>query len=222
MVKCRADPQNLQARRDLAFALLKQGSTEDALESFRQLSALDPANILARRDLALAWERQGNVQFLAARNAEALNSYREFLQTARDWIRRDPSNPYANQMLAMAQLKMAEVLPRTGDRNGGVSSARSAIRLIDSLLEKEKEHVLFSRDRAFAQWVLGRTLAEVAAASKQGSAWREALAELENARQRFAEIANRNQLSAEDRTAPVTIGNEIEACRQGLANAPGD
>ena len=217
-----ADPQNLQARRDLAFALLKQGSTEDALESFRQLSALDPANILARRDLALAWERQGNVQFLAARNAEALNSYREFLQTARDWIRRDPSNPYANQMLAMAQLKMAEVLPRTGDRNGGVSSARSAIRLIDSLLEKEKEHVLFSRDRAFAQWVLGRTLAEVAAASKQGSAWREALAELENARQRFAEIASRNQLSAEDRTAPVTIGNEIEACRQGLANAPGD
>ena len=215
-----ADPQNLQARRDLAYALLKQGSSEDALESFRELSAIDPANPVARRDLSLAWERQGNAQLQAAKNAEALASFRQLLQTARDWVQRDHANPYANQMLATAQLKMAEVLPRTGDRDGAVSSARAAIRVIDGLLEKEKENALFRRDRAVAQWVLGRALSEVAAASKEPAQWREALAELERARQLFGEIAGRNQLTGEDRAAPAAIANQIEACKQALAAAP--
>lgn len=215
-----ADPQNLQARRDLAFTLLKQGSVEDALETLRQLSALDPSNPLARRDVALAWERQGNAQLQAGKNADALASYRQLLQTARDWIQRDHANPYANQMLATAQLKMAEALPRTGDRDGAVSSARAAIRVIDGLLEREKGNALFRRDRASAQWVLGRSLTEVAAASKQPAAWREALAELERARQLFAEIAGRNQITGEDRAAQAAIANQIEACRQGLAASP--
>ena len=212
-----ADPQSLQARRDLAYALLKQGSSDDAIESFRQLSAIDPANPIARRDLALAWERQGNAQLQAAKNADALASYRQLLQTARDWIQRDHANPYANQMLATAQLKMAEVLPRTGDRDGAVSSARAAIRVIDGLLEKEKENALFRRDRAVAQWVLGRALSEVAAAAKQPAQWREALAELERARQLFAAVTSRNQLTGEDRATPAAIANQIEACKQALA-----
>ena len=215
-----ADPQSLQARRDVAYALLKQGSSEDALESFRQLSAIDPANPLARRDLALAWERQGNAQLQAGKNADALASFRQLLQTAREWIQRDHANPYANQMLANAQLKMAEVLPRTGDRDGAVSSARAAIRVIDGLLEKEKENALFRRDRAVAQWVLGRALSEVAAASKQPAQWREALAELERARQLFGDVTSRDQLTGEDRATPAAIANQIEACKQALAAAP--
>jgi len=216
-----SDPQNLQSRRDLANTLMKQGATEDAVELFRQMATLDATSIQARRDLALALERQGDAQLQAGRFADALSSYRQFQQTARDWIQRDPANPYGNQMLAMAQLKMAEALPKTGDRDGGVSSARAAIRVIDSLLEKDKENVQFRRDRAFAQWVLGRAISEVAAASKQAGPWREAIAELENARQRFAEISGRNQLSLEDRGVPVAISNQIDLCRQGLAGAGG-
>ena len=210
------DPQNMQARRELAYCLLKQGSTGEAVESFRQLSALDPASILARRDLALAWEHQGNAQLQAAQYTEALISYRQFLQIAREGIQHDPANAFANQMLAAAQLKMAEALPRTGDRDGAISSSRAAIRVIDGLLEKEKDNALFRRDMAVAQWTLGRVLADVAAVSKQPAYWREAQAELERAGQLFAEIAGRNRLNAEDRSAPVTIANQIEACRQAL------
>ncbi len=212
-----SDPQNMQARRDLAHTLLKQGSTAEALESFRQLTALDPASVLARRDLALAWEHQGNAQVQAAKYTEALISYRQLLQTAREWIQRDPANPYANRMLAAAQLKMAEALTRTGDRDGAVSSSRAAIGVIDGLLEKEKDNALFRRERAVAQWTLGRILADVAAVSKQPAHWREAQAELERARQLFAEIASRNRLSGEDSAAPGAIANQIEICRHALA-----
>ena len=201
------DPQNLQTRRDLAYAFLKKGSTEDAIESFRQLISLDPANILARRDLALAWNQQGNAHVKARNQAAALNSYREFLQSSRDWIQRDPANPYANQMLAIAQLKLAEVQ----DHANAVTSTRAAIRIIDSLLEREPENTLFRRDRAFAQWVLGRTLANGA---NQPSALKSAEAELQRARLLFAEISNRNQLTAEDRDLPKAIANQIAACRQ--------
>ena len=212
-----ADPQNMQARRDLAYCLLKQGSTGEAVEAFRQLSALDPASVLARRDLALAWEHQGNAQVQAGKYTEALISYRQLLQTAREWIQRAPSNPYANGMLAVAQIKMAEALSRTGDRDGAISSSRAAIRVIDGLLEKEKDNALFRRDRAVAQWTLGRVLVDVAAVSKQPAHWREAKAELERARQLFAEIASRNRLSGEDSAVTAAIANQIEACRHALA-----
>lgn len=208
------DPQNPQARRDLAYALLKQGSTEDAIESFRLIVAIDPGNILARHDLALAWDRQGTAQLQSNNAAAALSSYRHFLQSARDWIQRDPSNPYANQMLALAEIKIADALPRTGDREGAVTSARSAIQLLDGLLEKDAENALFRRDRAAAQWALGRALTEVAAANKQPAAWKAAEAELQRARQLFTEIASRNQLTLEDREAPQAITNQINACRQ--------
>jgi len=211
-----SDPQNLQARRDLAYALLKQGSPEDAIESFRQLAALDPANILARRDLALAWERQGNAQLQAGKSDAAIASYRQLLQTARDWTQRDPANPYANQMLAVAQMKMAEALPRAGDREGAVNAARSAIRALDSLIAKEKENTLFLRDRALAQWVLGRALIEVASATKEQAQWQDAEAQLRRARELFNELAGRNQLSGEDLAAPKAIADQIESCRQNL------
>ncbi len=201
------DSQNLQARRDLAYAFLKQGSTEDAIESFRQLITLDPANILARRDLALAWQLQGNAHAKAGKTDPALKSYREFLQSTRDWIQRDPANPYANQLLAIAQLKLAEVQ----DHETAVKSVRAAIQIIDSLLEKEPENTLFRRDRAYAQWMLGHTLASTAS---QPAAWKSAEAELQRARTLFSEIANRNQLTAEDRELPKTIGDRITACRQ--------
>lgn len=201
------DPQNLQIRRDLAYAFLKKGATEDAIESFRQLITLDLANILARRDLAHAWHQQGDAHAKARNTAAALSSYREFLQSARDWIQRDPANPYANQMLAIAQLKLAEVQ----DHSNALTSARGAISIIDALLEKEPENTLFRRDRAFAQWVLGHTLANGAS---QPAEWKSAEAELQRARLLFAEIINRNQLTAEDRDLPKAIANQITACRQ--------
>ncbi|MBL8241916.1 MAG: serine/threonine protein kinase [Bryobacterales bacterium] len=203
-----SDPQNMQARRDLAFALLKQGATEDALESFRQLSAVDPMNILARRDLALAWERQGNAHLLENNSAAAKASYESLLRTAREWIQRDPANPYANQMLAAAHLKLAEVLPKLGDTAGAVSGARAAIEIIDGLLAKEKENALFRRDEALAQWVLGRALME-------SKSWKDALAALEKANALFGEIGKRNQLTREDRAAIPAIAAQIATCRQG-------
>ena len=110
-------------------------------------------------------------------------------------------------MLALAHLKLVEVQPH----ESAVQSARSAIHIVDSLLEKEPQNTLFRRDRAYAQWILGRTLAT--GASHPG-AWKSAEAELQRARQMFADVANRNQLTAEDRALPTAINDQIKACRQ--------
>jgi antitoxin component HigA of HigAB toxin-antitoxin module len=110
-------------------------------------------------------------------------------------------------MLATAQLKLAEVQePETA-----IQSARAAIRIIDSLLEKEPENTLFRRDRAFAQWILGHSIANGA---NQPANWKSAEAELQRARLLFADIANRNQLTDEDRHLPKAINDQIAACRQ--------
>lgn len=208
-----SDPQNLQARRDLAYALLKQGAADDALESFRQLAALDATNVLARRDLALAWEKKGTTLLQAGNAAAAATAYRSLLDASREWVSRDPGNPFANHLLAVGQMKMAEALPRTGDRDGAVSSARSALRILDSLVGRDASSVQFRRDRAFAQWVLGRALAEVAAVQKQPASWKAAADELTKAKAMFAELSTQHQLSGEEREAPQAIENQIKACQ---------
>ena len=215
-----ADPQDIRARRDLAYTLLHQGAAEEALDIFRQLSALDPANYIARRDLARAWETQGEIQLKAASYPAALASFRQLLQTARDWIQRDPANPFANQLLALSQMRIAEVLPWTGDRPGAASSARAAIRVLDGLLEKEGNNAQFRRDRAMAQWVLGRVLMEAAGANPEPAAWKEAETVLRRARDLFIEISGRNQLTGEDRAAPAAIAAQIDACLQAMAALP--
>ncbi len=203
-----SDPQNVQARRDLAYALMKNGSADDALESFRQLAALDPGNVLARRDLALAHERVGSALLRGGKNKEAAAQFGEMVQSAREWVSKDPGSSYATHMLAVAQMKLADALAA-----GGVANAKSAIGLLDKLIEKEKLNVLFRRDRAVAQWVLGRTLLEGA---KQAAAWREAEGELKKARAMFEELGKQGQLVGEDRAAVGGIDAQLEACRKAL------
>jgi non-specific serine/threonine protein kinase/serine/threonine-protein kinase len=199
-----SDPQNVQARRDLAYALMKNGSADDALESFRQLAALDPGNVMARRDLALAHERAGSALLRGGKNTEAAAQFVAMVQSTREWAAKDPGSSYATHMLAVAQMKLADATAA-----GGVENARSAIALLDTLIEKEKLNVLFRRDRAVAQWVLGRTLLE-------SKAWRESEAELKKARAMFEELGKQGQLAGEDRAAVGGIDAQLEACRKAL------
>ncbi|MBM3752506.1 MAG: hypothetical protein FJW38_00815 [Acidobacteria bacterium] len=199
-----SDPQNIQARRDLAYALMKNGSPEDALESFRQLAALDPGNILARRDLALAYERVGTAMMKGGKAKEAADWFRDMVQSSREWVSKDPGSSYASHMLAVAQLKLADALGANG-----VDNAKSANGLLEKLVEKEKLNVLFQRDRAVAQWVLGRTLLD-------GAKWREAEAELKKARGMFEALSKQGQLSGEDRGAVSGIDAQLEACRKAI------
>lgn len=214
------DPQNMQARRDLAYSLLKQGATADARESFRQLVAIDPASSLARRDLAVMWERQGDAQRAESKYGEAVSSYRQLLQAARDWTEHDPANRSASRLLAAAHLKLANVLPRTGDTDGAIQSARAAIRLLDSLLDKDKNNWALQHQRATAQWALGRSLLEAARTANQSARWGDAETELRRAGELYSEIANRQPLIGEDRSAPAAIAAQIETCRQALAASP--
>jgi serine/threonine protein kinase/Tfp pilus assembly protein PilF len=201
-----ADSHNTQSRRELAYSLFRQGSMEDAIESFRQIVQLDPANTVARQDLARAWERQGNIQFNAGKTDAALHSYQQLLQSVRDWVQRDPANAYASRMLALAQVKLADVLPPAD----AIGYTRAAIGTLDGLLEKEPDNPLFRHDRASAQWALGRVLSDLAVKSKQTSEWKSAAKELQHARQLYAALP----LTGDDRHAPQKIDAQIQACRQ--------
>jgi len=197
------DPQNVQARRDLAYALLKQGAAEDALESFRQLAALDAGNVLARRDLALAHEKLGSALLRASKPAEAIGQFRSMLAAAREWAQKDPASPLASHMIAVAQMKLADALTGSGDRATAVDSARAAITVLDTLLGKESSNRLFRRDRAVAQWVLGRSLGDCAAARP----------EFIKAKALFEELAKQGRLFGEDAAAASNIDVQLEGCK---------
>jgi serine/threonine protein kinase/Tfp pilus assembly protein PilF len=201
-----ADNHNTETRRELAYALLKQGSVEDALESFRQIIQLDPANTLARQDLAYAWENQGNAQSKAGKSEAALNSYQQLLQSVREWTQRDPANPYAIRLLAVAQMQLAGIRPNPD----AIGNVKGAIGILDGLLEKDRDNPLFRHDRAHAQWTLGRVLSNLAEKSKQTSEWKSAAKELQHARQLYAALP----LTGEERQAPQKIDTQIQACRQ--------
>jgi eukaryotic-like serine/threonine-protein kinase len=203
-----ANPRNVQARRALALSLLRLGAHDEAIEHFRQLTALNPAHLLALRDLADALEQTGSAHLVANRPDTALTAFRAFHQSATEWLRSYPSDPYAGRTLARAHLRIAQALARTPDRNGAAASARAALRVLEPVDEKDQD--LIRLDRARVQSTLGRILAE------SGSC-REAQPQLESAAAAYRDIAARHLLPASDVTAPNDIAAYMKSCRESAA-----
>ncbi len=198
-----ANPRNVQAHRALALSLLRLGLADEAIDNFRQLATLNPAHLLALRDLAGALEQTGSAHLAANRPADALTAFRAFQQSAAEWLRAYPSDPYAGRTLARAHLRIAQALALTSDKNGAAASARAALRVLEPVVQTEPD--LIRLDRARAQATLGRILAA------SGSC-REAQPQLESAAAAYRDIASRNLLPASDVTAPNDIAAQLKSC----------
>ena len=189
-----ADPQNLQAQRDFASALLRQDdipSLRQAINLLDQQSPSHPANPTAQRDAALAHQRLGDILLATNQLLAATENYRRFLQLAQQYEATDPSNVDATQLLATAHRKLGEALPKLADPAGALHNLRRAVTLLDDAERKDPASPLLRRDRAFAHLQLGRHLLATRTAP--------ALPHLAQANAQLEALNTVNQLPPEDR-----------------------
>lgn len=189
-----ADPHNLQAQRDLAYAYLQQtdaASLRLARDLFDQQLNRDPQNPMAQRDAALAYQALGDSLLTSSQILQGVENYRRFLQLAQQWQATESSNPYANHLLAVAYLKLSQALPKLADHAGALDSLRRAVSLLDDLVQKQPPSPVFRRDRAHAYLLLGRQLLTTKSAP--------ALPYLTQAKTQFESLTAANQLPPEDR-----------------------
>lgn len=207
------DPLNVQCQRDLGFAYLKEGSdasTQKAAAIFQTLSTKDPANLLARRDLAINYARTGALQAAVGKLAPAIENYQRLLQTARDWLARDPENLFASQMMGAAHIKLSETLATNGQKPQALQSAQTAFAIFEQLHNKDKANYEFSRGLAIAEFALGKSLSDA-------SRWSEAKSILERSTEIVDELRRNGELQFADSQLPQEIGAALERCnRQGL------
>ncbi|MCA2967743.1 MAG: protein kinase [Acidobacteriaceae bacterium] len=189
-----SDPANLQAQRELAYAYLHETDPtilRQACDIFNQQLTRAPQSGMAQRDAALAHQRLGDSQLAANQILQAVENYRRFLQLAQQWQASESTNPYANNLLATAHLKLSQALPKLADHAGALDSLRRAVTLLDDLSQKAPPSPVFRRDRAHAYLLLGRHLLTTKSAP--------ALPYLTQAKTQFESLAAANQLTTEDR-----------------------
>jgi len=149
-----ADPQNTQAKRDLAHSLLHQPdlpSLQLATTSLDELSLQQPKNSMAQRDAAIAHQKLGDALLVSNQALTAVEQFRRSLQLAQIT---PPNDPFATQLLASAHHRLAQALPKLADTTGALESARRALALLDELVKKHPTDPNFQRDQAQARTTL--------------------------------------------------------------------
>ncbi|MBZ2176915.1 MAG: protein kinase [Acidobacteria bacterium] len=201
-----ADPRNIQAQRDLAYAYLQQtdpASLRQARDLFDQQLHHDPHNPMAQRDAALAYQALGNSLLADNQIVQAVEHYRRSLQLAQQWQAADITNLYAHQLLAAAHVKLSQALPKLAAPADALASLRRAVTLLDDLVQKQPTSPPFRRDRAHAYLLLGRHLLTTKTAP--------ALPHLIQAKTQFDALAASGELNAEDQPllAELTVALEL-------------
>jgi serine/threonine protein kinase len=189
-----ADPQNLQAQRDLAHALLHQpdhNSLRQALAIVDQHLSSKPGSLTTQRDASLAHQRLGDNLLANNQVLQAATHYRRSLQLAQQCQATDPTSLPAIQQLANAHLKLGQALPRLADPAGALDNLQRAVSLLDQAARQDTGSTLLRRDRALALFHLGRHLLATSSAP--------ALTNLTQANAQLEALNNANQLPPEDR-----------------------
>lgn len=203
-----ADPRNVQAQRELAYAYLQQtdpSSLHQARDLFDQQLQGDPQNPIAQRDAALAYQTLGDSLLASSQILQAVEHYRRSLQLAQQSQTTDRTNLYANQLLAAAHLKLSQALPKLADPTGALASLRRAVSLLDDLVQKDPTSPAFRRDRAHAYLLLGRHLLNTKAAP--------ALPALTQAKTDLDALAGSGVLNPADRPLLAELTAALELAR---------
>ncbi len=203
-----ADPQDLQAQRHFAYALLRQQdlpSLRQALSLLDPPSPTNPRNPTAQRDAALANQRLGDVLLATNQILQAIEHYRRFLQLTQQHQHTNPSNPHATQLLATAHRKLGEALPKLADPPGALDNLRRAVTLLDNAARQDPASTLLRRDRARAHFQLARHLLATKTAP--------ALPHLAQASVQLEALSNANQLPPEDRPLLEELRRTLDQAR---------
>ena len=125
----RADPNDAQARRDLAISYgrlgdvhLKLGATDEALQYFQKdlelseaLARADPNDAQARRDLAISYSKLDDVHLRLGATDKALQSYQDGLKLSEALAEADLTNVQAQQDLSRSYYNLGKAHERANE-----------------------------------------------------------------------------------------------------------
>jgi WD40 repeat protein len=118
-----ADPNDVNKQRELSISYerlgdihLKDGNTEEALQSFRngmevrqKLSAANPSDLELQRDYSTSFERLGNLYFGVNRGEEAIKIFQDWLELNQKLSKANPSHPNLQRDLMVSHYKIGAV-----------------------------------------------------------------------------------------------------------------
>ncbi|HUQ92077.1 MAG TPA: protein kinase [Bryobacteraceae bacterium] len=228
-----SDPRNVQAASDLGIIEMRMGdmlaranqrpaaleSYRHALDVFQSVAAKDPSNVLARRDMSLVFERLGNLHAAAGNAPTALEHYKRLQEAAQEWSARDASNVVAMHTLGVAHLKVSEMQSRSGDRAAAVQNSETALRIFQSLYEKERENSENQRGLAWAWIRKGEAMADLAQIDRgpvpeKMRKWQEAGKCYQQSLALFDQIAKRGVLRAADYPLKQSVQSALKEAEQ--------
>jgi ribosomal protein S25 len=108
---------------------------------------------------------------------------------------------------ALAHLHLAKALAQGGEAAAAKDSAQAADRILSALPADRKTTTRYRKDWARARWIAGHALTAAAQ-------WNAAEESLKDAAKLYADLKQRNELTAEDREAPAAIDALLDQCRR--------
>lgn len=170
----RATPNDPDARRSLAVALMARGDTTAALEEYRDVARREPHSARAQLDLATTLDRLG-------RGDEALRAYRRYVEL-------DPREPRAHELVgwlllqkgravdALTEFRAAQRLaPQRGAAYHGAGVALAALGRHQEALRSLQEATRLSPDDAAIWGETAAAAAELGRAAEALAAWDRAI-----------------------------------------------
>ena len=106
---------------------------------------------------------------------------------------------------------MSQALAQGGEATAARESAKIALRILNELPGNRKDNPRYRKDWARAQWILGNAQAS---AATEATEWTAAETILKEAEKLYADLKNRNEITAEDREAPAAVNALLELCRR--------
>jgi tetratricopeptide (TPR) repeat protein len=164
-----ADPNNADAKRDLAFSHqrlgdvhLRRGATDEALQSYQKslelreaLAQADPNNADAKSNLAFSHQRLGDVHLRLGATDKALQAYEKDLELSEALANADPNNALGKSNLAFSYSRLGDVRLRRGATDKALQAFQKGLELSEALAQADPNNADAKRGLANSYSKLG-------------------------------------------------------------------
>ncbi len=200
----------LQAQRAIGEA---RKEYERSTAILQRLLQQDSDNIRFRQALAGVYRPLGDLSLAESDGAAALQTFQKARALDLAVLARDPEAEEPRRLLALTQLRVAEALVATGQRNDAIAAYDEAAKLLGTLAARQPANARLTRDVAVGRMKLARLM--------EADGNNRARAELERALETFRELARADALNAGAQrdllVALVALGDVIAASDGGRA-----
>lgn len=228
------DPTNAKLRRSTALAFLKVGSTPGAEKTgalehlatgtamLETLAGENPNDARARREVGMAYYFTGTALTDAGDYEAALQARRKALAVREKLAAQDPTNKQARFDLAVGHGELCEALERTGAISDAIIEGERSLAILHELTQFDPANAIYQRNVGLCYERLGDAQAqgarnEEAVANARATAWNEARAWYQKARDLFAGLASRGTLMPADAGQTTKFAQRVADCEAAIA-----